>query len=81
MYPILKTIFHIKLKLFLRTKLIEKILHAKYLIPVAAPLAFGFKFYLQIKGAAMGKVFTAAKANLTMEYNEVKVLLFAAVAL
>lgn len=29
----------------------------------------------------MGKVFKAAKANLTMEYNEVKVLLFAAVAL
>ena len=37
-YPNLKTTCHIKLKIFLWTKLLENLLHAKYLIYVAAPL-------------------------------------------
>ena len=37
-YPNLKTTYHIKLKFFLWTKLLENLLHAKYLISVAAPL-------------------------------------------
>ena len=37
-YPNLKTTCHIKLKLFLWTKLLENLLLAKYLISVAAPL-------------------------------------------
>ena len=37
-YPNLKTTCHIKLKLYLWTKLLENLLHAKYLISVAAPL-------------------------------------------
>ena len=37
-YPNLKTTCHIKLKFFLWTKLLENLLHAKYLISVAAPL-------------------------------------------
>ena len=36
--PNLKTTCHIKLKFFLWTKLLEYLLLAKYLIPVAAPL-------------------------------------------
>ena len=38
MYPNLKTTCHIKLKLFLWTKLLVKLFLAKYLISVAAPL-------------------------------------------
>ena len=38
-YPNLKTASHIKLKYFLWTKLLENLLHAKYLIYVAAPLS------------------------------------------
>ena len=38
-YPNLKTTCHIKLKLFLLTKLLENLLLAKYLISVAAPLS------------------------------------------
>ena len=37
-YPNLKTTCHIKLKFFLWTKLLENLLHPKYLISVAAPL-------------------------------------------
>ena len=37
-YPNLKTTFYIKLKFFLRTKLIENLPLAKYLISVATPL-------------------------------------------
>ena len=37
-YPNLKTTCHINLKFFLWTKLLENLLLAKYLIPVAAPL-------------------------------------------
>ena len=37
-YPNLKTTSHIKLKLFLWTKLLENLLFAKYFISVAAPL-------------------------------------------
>ena len=37
-YPNLKTACHIALKLFLWTKLLENLLHAKYLISVTAPL-------------------------------------------
>ena len=37
-YPNLKITCHIKLKLFLWTKLVENLLHAKYFISVAAPL-------------------------------------------
>ena len=37
-YPNLKTTFHIKLKFFSWTKLIENLLLAKYLISVATPL-------------------------------------------
>ena len=37
-YPNLKTTCHIKLKFFLRTKLVENLVLAKYLISVAAPL-------------------------------------------
>ena len=37
-YPNLKTTCHIKLKCFLWTKLLENLLLAKYLTPVAAPL-------------------------------------------
>ena len=37
-YPNLKTTCHIKLKFFLRTKLLENLLYTKYLISVAAPL-------------------------------------------
>ena len=37
-YTNLKTICHIKLKFFLWTKLLDDLLHAKYLISVDAPL-------------------------------------------
>ena len=40
-YPNLKTTCHIKIKLYLEIKLLENLLHAKYLIPVAAPLNAG----------------------------------------
>ena len=39
-YPKLKTTYHIKPKSFLWTKLLENLLHAKYLISVAAPLIY-----------------------------------------
>ena len=39
-YPYLKITCHIKLKFFLWTKLIEKLLLAKYLISVTTPLSF-----------------------------------------
>ena len=38
MYPNMKTTFHIKLKFFMWTKLLENLLLAKYLISVTAPL-------------------------------------------
>ena len=47
-YPNLKTTCHIKLKFFLWTKLLENLLHAKYLISVAAPLTGSNKFILNI---------------------------------
>ena len=46
-YPGLKTTCHIKLKFFFWTKLLEKLLPAKYLIFVAATL--NVKFRLQVK--------------------------------
>ena len=42
-YPNLKTTCHIKLKLFLWTKLLENLLLAKYLISVIAPLKWQVK--------------------------------------
>ena len=36
-------------------------------------LTFDSKFYLQIKGTAMGKIFAPTYANLTMGYHEIKV--------
>ena len=37
-YRNLKTTWHIKVKFFLWTKLVENLLHSKYLTPVTAPL-------------------------------------------
>ena len=48
MYPNLKAASHIKLKFFLRTKLLENLLLAKYLISVAAPLNAGKRLIYQI---------------------------------
>ena len=41
-YPNLKTTCHIKLKFFLWTKLLENLLHAEYLISVAAALNLNY---------------------------------------
>ena len=45
-YPNLKTTGHIKLKFFLRTKLLENLLLAKYLVSATAPLSNRFNLYL-----------------------------------
>ena len=49
-YPNLNTTWHIKLKFFLRTKLLEKLLLAKYLVSVAANLsAFKVRVLFSVK--------------------------------